>query len=71
MHGQCCGNRRYVRLPAPPPFTRGPDLVKFDLPPFEEARLSTNELNDVKPTEYRADAVVTLHDERRTVLAVV
>ncbi|MFF5226935.1 hypothetical protein [Dactylosporangium sp. NPDC000521] len=41
------------------------------VPDFIEARLSPSDLTDVIPTEYRADAVVTLNDERETVLAVV
>jgi hypothetical protein len=41
------------------------------VPDFETARLSSAELTDVAPTEYRADAVVTLDDQRGTVLAVV
>ncbi|GAA1517479.1 hypothetical protein GCM10009827_035570 [Dactylosporangium maewongense] len=41
------------------------------VPEFTEARLSPSDLTDVIPTEYRADAVVTLNDEHKTVLAVV
>jgi hypothetical protein len=41
------------------------------LPEFDEARLSCADLTDVAPTEYRADAVVTLHDSASPVMAVV
>jgi hypothetical protein len=48
---------------------RGP--LHVAVPDFDEARLSSADLTDVTPTEYRADAVVTLTDEGLTVLAVV
>jgi hypothetical protein len=48
---------------------RGP--LHVTVPDFDEARLSAGDLTDVNPTEYRADAVVTLADEGITVLAVV
>jgi hypothetical protein len=48
---------------------RGP--LHVTVPDFDEARLSASELTDVAPTEYRADAVVTLADEGSTVLAIV
>ncbi|WP_117208266.1 hypothetical protein [Allorhizocola rhizosphaerae] len=48
---------------------RGP--LHVAVPDFDEARLSAGDLTDVTPTEYRADAVVTLADEGITVLAVV
>ncbi|GGN50917.1 hypothetical protein FHR83_008838 [Actinoplanes campanulatus] len=41
------------------------------LPHYDEALLTSAELNDVAPTEYRADAVVTLNRSGATVLAVV
>ncbi|GAA3189628.1 hypothetical protein ACFO1B_36965 [Dactylosporangium siamense] len=41
------------------------------VPSFNEARLSPGDLTDVAPAEYRADAVVTLSNQKRTVLAVV
>jgi hypothetical protein len=41
------------------------------LPEYEEAHLSSAELTDVAPTEYRADAVVTLTRSGVEVLAVV
>src|SRR4051794_33393542 len=42
------------------------------VPDFHAARLSSGELTDVAPTEYRADAVVTLDGgQGGTVLAVV
>jgi hypothetical protein len=48
---------------------RGP--LHIPVPDFDEARLSAGELTDVAPTEYRADAVVTLTDEGSPVLAIV
>lgn len=41
------------------------------VPDFQKARLSAGELTDVAPTEYRADAVVTLNVADRPVFAVV
>jgi hypothetical protein len=41
------------------------------LPTFQTAHLSPGELTNVAPTEYRADAVVTLHAAGDPVLAVV
>jgi hypothetical protein len=41
------------------------------VPAFERAQVSPGELTDVAPTEYRADAVVTLYKGSRPVLAVV
>lgn len=41
------------------------------LPEFHKAQLSAGELTDVAPTEYRADAVVTLHAADNPVFAVV
>jgi hypothetical protein len=41
------------------------------VPAFQKARLSAGELTDVAPTEYRADAVVTLDGDGSPVLAVV
>ena len=45
---------------------RGP--LHVQVPDFDEARLSSADLNDVTPTEYRAEAVVTLAEEGVTVL---
>jgi hypothetical protein len=46
--------------------------IRMALPAFDEARLSSGELTDIAATEYRADAVVTLHNEGgQPVLAVV
>ncbi|MBO3736292.1 hypothetical protein [Actinoplanes flavus] len=42
-----------------------------DLPEYDEAHLSSAELTDVAPTEYRADAVITLTRSGDIVLAVV
>lgn len=52
-----------------PELLRGP--LHIAVPDFDEARLSPGDLTDVKPTEYRADAVVTLTDAGRAVLAIV
>src|SRR4051794_15743715 len=41
------------------------------VPHFDEALLSSGELTDVTPTEYRADAVVTLNERHTPALAVV
>lgn len=41
------------------------------LPGWQQVRLDSGELTDVVPTEYRADAVVTLLDPKAPVLAVV
>jgi hypothetical protein len=46
-------------------------LLGVAVPDFDEARVSAGELNDVAPTEYRSDAVVTLDGAGGTVLAVV
>ncbi|HEX6683615.1 MAG TPA: hypothetical protein VF062_12510 [Candidatus Limnocylindrales bacterium] len=48
---------------------RGP--LEVEVPDFDEARVSASDLTDVTPTEYRADAVVTLAGEGIPVLAVV
>jgi hypothetical protein len=45
--------------------------LQVTVPDFQKARLSSGELTDVAPTEYRADAVVTLDGDRGPVLAVV
>jgi hypothetical protein len=44
-----------------------------ELPTFQQARLESADLTDLQPTEYRADAVVTLHspDHEQPVQAVV
>lgn len=47
------------------------DPLHITVPEFDEARLCAGDLTDVAPTEYRADAVVTLVDGEETVLAVV
>lgn len=38
------------------------DALHEPLPDYTEARIESAELNDVQPTEYRADLVVLLHD---------
>ena len=43
----------------------------IEVPAFESAQLSAADLTDVAPTEYRADAVVTLNVAHRPVFAVV
>src|SRR3954469_18880187 len=60
-------------------FRERPDLapellggpLHVPLPKFDEARVSSSDLGDTQPTEYRADAVVTLTDEGAPVLGVV
>lgn len=47
------------------------DAFAFDIPGYQHAHLSANELNDLKPTEYRADTVVTLANGAGPVLSVV
>ena len=47
------------------------DVFEFDVPGFAGARLGSADLPDLRPTEYRADAVVVLHRDERPVLAVV
>jgi hypothetical protein len=47
----------------------GPLGIK--VPTFQEAHVSPSELNDVTPTEYRADLVVSFTDGETVVLAVV
>jgi hypothetical protein len=44
---------------------------KLDLPDYQQARLESVELSELTPTEYRADAVVTLTGAGAPVLAVV
>ena len=36
------------------------------VPKFQKARLASSDLTDVMPAEYRADAVVVLHDAEET-----
>ncbi|WP_436526915.1 hypothetical protein [Actinoplanes sp. HUAS TT8] len=45
--------------------------LHIDVPTFDEARLSSGDLTDVAPTEYRADAVVTLDQAGAPVFAVI
>ena len=45
--------------------------LRIPVPRFDRAHLASSELNDVSPTEYRADAVVTLHRDDKPVLGVV
>jgi hypothetical protein len=45
--------------------------LRIAVPDFEKAQLSSGELTDIAPTEYRADAVVTLDGDDGTALAVV
>jgi hypothetical protein len=45
--------------------------LHVEVPDFRTARLSSGDLTDVAPTEYRADAVVTLDGDSSPVLAVV
>lgn len=45
--------------------------MRFPVPEFHTARLTAGELPDLAPTEFRADAVVTLDIEAEPVFAVV
>jgi Arc/MetJ-type ribon-helix-helix transcriptional regulator len=47
------------------------DALEVPLPDYDDARLDAAELTDIAPTEYRADVVVALSREARTVLSVV
>lgn len=47
------------------------DPLGIPIPPYRQVRLDPGELTDVDPTEYRADAVVTLIGPRGPVLAVI
>lgn len=47
------------------------DPLGVDMPPFQSARLSANELNNLKPVEFWADAVVTFEVDDTPVLGVV
>src|SRR5262249_12893712 len=46
-------------------------LLGVRMPEFDTVRLASSELNDVAPTEYRADAVVTLERDGVPVLGIV
>jgi hypothetical protein len=46
-------------------------LVHPELPDFEEARVESGMLNEHKPTEYRADSVVSLLSGDKTALALI
>jgi hypothetical protein len=47
------------------------DVLGIELPGYSKAQVTSGDLTDVAPTEYRADAVVTLSDDSGLVLAVV
>lgn len=47
------------------------DSLGFKVPPFQDARISSGELNDVTPTEYRADLVVAFTNGETPALAVI
>jgi hypothetical protein len=47
------------------------DPLGMPVPAFQHARVSSGDLTNVSPTEYRADAVITLTHEEVPVLAVV
>lgn len=47
------------------------DALGVELPAYQHARLDSNELTDLNPTEYRADAVVVLTRSDSPLLAVV
>lgn len=46
-------------------------LFNVDIPSWEHARLDSSDLPELKPTEYRADVVVTLLSGQKEVLAVI
>jgi hypothetical protein len=45
--------------------------LRISVPEFDSARVSSSDLTDLAPTEYRADAVITLETARHPVMAVV
>jgi hypothetical protein len=47
------------------------DVLGITIPDFTQAQLTSSDLTDVAPTEYRADAVITLANDTGLVLAVV
>lgn len=47
------------------------DPLGIPVPDHQDVRLDSNELTDLTPTEYRADAVVTLSEAGRPVLAII
>jgi hypothetical protein len=47
------------------------DVLGVKVPTYTTAQLSSSDLTDVTPTEYRADAVITLSDDSGPTLAVV
>ena len=47
------------------------DPLGVSVPPHQQVRVHSGDLTDFSPTEYRADAVVTLTDADAPVLAVV
>lgn len=47
------------------------DVLGIEVPDYIKAQVTSGDLSDVAPTEYRADAVVTLSDDNGLVLAVV
>jgi hypothetical protein len=47
------------------------DVLGVPIPEHTKAQVTSSDLTDVAPTEYRADAVVTLADDTGPVLAVV
>ena len=47
------------------------DILSVKVPAYTTAQLSSGDLTDVTPTEYRADAVITLSDDTGPILAVV
>jgi hypothetical protein len=47
------------------------DVLGITIPDYTEALVPSSDLTEVAPTEYRADAVVTLSDDSGLVLAVI
>ena len=59
-------------------FRRRPELVphllkllQVELPPYREVRIVESDLTELTPTEYRADLVLTLHDDDAPVEGIV
>src|SRR5678815_3116514 len=47
------------------------DVLRVELPSYQEARIVSADLSDVRPTEYRADLVVQLFDGKSVCAIVV
>lgn len=47
------------------------DAMGAELPPFDEARVGSAVLSDIKVTEYRADLVIEMWNRRRPVYGII